>query len=132
MSPVKGTGNVQLVLTLNSHQSLEIEIYIYIITTGQDSSASFIMFCLFSFTFLHMVFAKREVLNPIALRKAKIAYNFGLSECNRVKIWQITLFSVTLLPWSGVCSLLRCLPGSFIHYMGMYAKCLVTFGIFSF
>ena len=25
-------------------------------------------------------------LNPIALRKAKIVYNFGLSECNRVKI----------------------------------------------
>ena len=24
-------------------------------------------------------------LNPIALRKAKIAYSFGLSECNRVK-----------------------------------------------
>ena len=24
-------------------------------------------------------------LNPIALRKAKIAYNFGLSGCNRVK-----------------------------------------------
>ena len=24
-------------------------------------------------------------LNPISLRKAKIAYNFGLSECNRVK-----------------------------------------------
>ena len=23
--------------------------------------------------------------NPIALRKTKIAYNFGLSECNRVK-----------------------------------------------
>ena len=23
-------------------------------------------------------------LNPIALRKAKIAYNFGLSECSRV------------------------------------------------
>ena len=23
-------------------------------------------------------------VNPIALRKAKIAYNFGLSECNRV------------------------------------------------
>ena len=23
--------------------------------------------------------------NPVALRKAKIAYNFGLSECNRVK-----------------------------------------------
>ena len=25
------------------------------------------------------------LFNPIALRKAKIAYNFGLSECNRVK-----------------------------------------------
>ena len=24
------------------------------------------------------------MLNPIALRKAKIVYNFGLSECNRV------------------------------------------------
>ena len=24
-------------------------------------------------------------VNPVALRKAKIAYNFGLSECNRVK-----------------------------------------------
>ena len=23
--------------------------------------------------------------NPTALRKAKIVYNFGLSECNRVK-----------------------------------------------
>ena len=26
------------------------------------------------------------VVNPIAPRKAKIAYNFGLSECNRVKL----------------------------------------------
>ena len=26
----------------------------------------------------------RDGFNPIALRKAKIAYNFGLSECNRV------------------------------------------------
>ena len=26
------------------------------------------------------------VFNPIALRKAKIVYNFGLSECNRVKV----------------------------------------------
>ena len=25
-------------------------------------------------------------VNPIALRMAKIAYNFGLSECNRVKV----------------------------------------------
>ena len=28
-----------------------------------------------------------NVLNPIALRKAKIVYKFGLSECNRVKFW---------------------------------------------
>ena len=26
------------------------------------------------------------ILNPIALRKANIVYNFGLSECNRVKM----------------------------------------------
>ena len=26
------------------------------------------------------------MLNPIAVRKAKIAYNFGLSECNKVKL----------------------------------------------
>ena len=25
-------------------------------------------------------------INPIALRKTNIAYNFGLSECNRVKV----------------------------------------------
>ena len=25
------------------------------------------------------------MFNPIALKKAKIVYNFGLSECNRVK-----------------------------------------------
>ena len=25
------------------------------------------------------------LFNPITLRKTKIAYNFGLSECNRVK-----------------------------------------------
>ena len=28
----------------------------------------------------------RLVLNPIALRKAKIVYNFGLSECKRVEV----------------------------------------------
>ena len=31
-------------------------------------------------------------LNPIALRKAKIVYNFGLSECNRVKFLFVFLF----------------------------------------
>ena len=29
--------------------------------------------------------ARQMLLNPIALRKAKIAYNFGLSECSKVK-----------------------------------------------
>ena len=28
----------------------------------------------------------RETINPIALRKAKIVYNFGFSECKRVKL----------------------------------------------
>ena len=28
--------------------------------------------------------------NPIALRKAKIVYNFGLSECNRVKVLKVS------------------------------------------
>ena len=30
-------------------------------------------------------------MNPVALRKAKIVYNFGLSECNRVKRKTIVL-----------------------------------------
>ena len=36
----------------------------------------------------------RQVFNPIALRKAKIVYNFGLSECNRVNIVFSVSFSV--------------------------------------
>ena len=36
------------------------------------------------FTFRLM---KRYLFNPIALRKAKIACNFGLSECSRVTGW---------------------------------------------
>ena len=30
----------------------------------------------------------RAVVNPVALRKAKIVYSFGLSECRRVKTIQ--------------------------------------------
>ena len=41
------------------------------------------------FTFNSIALRKAKIAynfgNPIALRKAKIAYNFGLSECNRVK-----------------------------------------------
>ena len=32
-----------------------------------------------------VMLTKGLLFNPIALRKAKIVYNFGLSECNRVK-----------------------------------------------
>ena len=34
-----------------------------------------------------MFLLKRIQRNPIALRTAKIAYNFGISECNRVKLF---------------------------------------------
>ena len=36
------------------------------------------------------------ILNPIALRKAKIVCNFGLSECDRVKI-----ISIIVLKWTS-------------------------------
>ena len=36
-----------------------------------------------------MVSPHDEVINPIALRKAKIVCNFGLSECIRVKDFQL-------------------------------------------
>ena len=32
---------------------------------------------------------QRGLFNPIALREAKIIYNFGLSECNKVKVKQL-------------------------------------------
>ena len=42
-----------------------------------------------------------SALNPFALRKAKIVYNFGLSECNMVKgynllLWEQVLFFLKL------------------------------------
>ena len=37
---------------------------------------------------------QNQVINRIALRKAKIAYNFGLSECNRVKSTLSSCFMV--------------------------------------
>ena len=39
------------------------------------------------------------VLNPIALRKAKIVYNFGLSECSRVKGYMNLTLQVS---WSDI------------------------------
>ena len=48
----------------------------------------------------------RTLFNPIALRKAKIEYNFGLSECSRVKqhlrieiCWQINYSFLCLFQW---------------------------------
>ena len=38
---------------------------------------------------------KDFVLNPIALRKAKIVCNFGFSECSRVKMSVLSDFSCT-------------------------------------
>ena len=36
-------------------------------------------------------------VDPIALRKAKIAYNFGLSECNGVKVYWYTFMLLSIL-----------------------------------
>ena len=35
---------------------------------------------------MSLLFGFKAIFNPIALRKAKIIYNFVLSECNRVKL----------------------------------------------
>ena len=35
-----------------------------------------------------------STFNPIALRKAKIVYNFGLPECNRVNISTFVVYHV--------------------------------------
>ena len=40
------------------------------------------------FVTLKSVWALTSHFNPIALRKTKIVYNFGLSECSRVKVLQ--------------------------------------------
>ena len=50
------------------------------------------------FTQLHVTNFPAFRFNPVALRKAKIVYNFGLSECNKVKI---TVLGVSYL---SVCS----------------------------
>ena len=41
-------------------------------------------------TLLHSERPKDDNFNPTALRKAKIVHNFGLSECNGLKIKQST------------------------------------------
>ena len=49
-----------------------------------------------SISYNQLISHKRD-LNPVALRKAKIACNFGLSECNRVKQLAFDLFSSPIL-----------------------------------
>ena len=41
-----------------------------------------------------------KIFNPIALRKAKIVYNFGLSECKRVNIARSAGSMLSYLPIS--------------------------------
>ena len=45
--------------------------------------------------------------NPIAFRKAKIAYNFGLSECNRVNETTILGYETIKSTYLGVCCVLH-------------------------
>ena len=49
--------------------------------TGQNKMTpiAFVLLRQYSFAYISGIF------NPIALRKAKTGYNFGLSECSRVK-----------------------------------------------
>ena len=42
------------------------------------------------------------IFYPIALRKTKIVYNIGLSECNRVKEKNVSLFGVYLFIYFSV------------------------------
>ena len=42
--------------------------------------------------------------NPTALRKAKIVYNFGLSECNRIKEDKFSYFLYFILLEQRICS----------------------------
>ena len=46
----------------------------------------------------HLFRWQADALNPIALRKAKIVCNFGLSECNRVKLIVLNPAIVLNLP----------------------------------
>ena len=84
---------------------------------------------------LHCVFVKviqkMWLLNPIALRNAKIVYNFGLSECNSVKTGD-PLIEVTTQPGLTVfCLYLHrrqaFLPRLFYIYDGASLSCLMFY-----
>ena len=52
-----------------------------------------------------------EKVKPISLRKAKIAYSFGLSKCNRVNgNGYTTMFSCHFTKGNNLCDYLFCFP----------------------
>ena len=63
---------------LGSFQRVKIPPYNYIVTECETSKTKFSQAHLTRF-------------NSIALRKAKIVYNFGISECKRVKTFYLVL-----------------------------------------
>ena len=48
-------------------------------------------------------------INPVALRKAKIVYNFGLSECNRVNKITVTKNTILILIYTSALVKVPCL-----------------------
>ena len=70
--------------------------HIFLFSTISTKGDNFHDF-LFAFTSKKALPKKRSTLNPNALRKAKIVYNFGLSECNRVKGRNLFIVEQTLL-----------------------------------
>ena len=55
-------------------------------------------------------------INPTALRKAKIVYNFGLSECNRVKE---SLAEGVTTYFRRICSYFLCMD-FFMYFNGTF------------
>ena len=53
---------------------------------SQRHHTVFLLFFLFFFFLQSMCTSLFVLFNPVALRKTKIECNFGLSECNRVKV----------------------------------------------
>ena len=46
-------------------------------------------------------------INPMALRKAEIVYNFGLSECSRYKLTLVDSWSQISLPVANICEIIK-------------------------
>ena len=54
-------------------------------------------------------------MNPIALGKAKIVYNFGLSECSRVEIKTIVLSKDTKIIFFAIFCYFLIVQGRYMH-----------------